>query len=168
MAELMPRLSHDFYNRSVVTVAQELLGQTLVFSNFSGIITETEAYRGQDDAASHAFKGPTPRSAIMFGAPGISYVYLIYGMYYCLNIVAEEEGSAAAVLIRGLQLSDRHLNGPGKICKHLGINKTHQGICLASSDHFYIQEGLKSVPYQSTPRVGIKVATDKAWRFIVD
>lgn len=164
----MRRLSHDFYHRSVLTVAQELLGKTLVFGNFKGIITETEAYGGYEDAASHAFKGPTPRSAIMFGPPGISYVYLIYGLHYCLNIVAEAEGSAAAVLIRGLKLNDRHLNGPGKMCKHLGINKTHQGISLVLSNRLYTEEGLKAVSYQSTPRIGIKAAKDKAWRFVID
>ena len=97
------KLCDDFYNRSVVEVAQDLLGKTLVFFNFRGVITETEAYRGADDEASHAFKGPTPRSSIMYGPPGYSYVYLIYGLYHCLNIVTEAEGNPAAVLIRGLQ-----------------------------------------------------------------
>ena len=164
----MYKLPYDFYNRPVLTVAQELLGKTLVFSDFSGIISETEAYGGRNDPASHAFRGPTPRSAIMFGPPGISYVYLIYGIYHCLNIVSEAEGSAAAVLIRGLQLSDRLLDGPGKLSKHLGINKMHQGISLASSDFLYVAEGLASVSYRSTARIGIKVAQDKAWRFVLD
>lgn len=161
------KLSKKFYARPCVQVAQDLLGKILVFRGFQGIITETEAYRGSDDPASHAFKGPTPRSAIMFGSPGISYVYLIYGVYHCLNIVTEEEGQASAVLIRGLQLSDRHLDGPGKICQHLGISKTQQGINLITSDQLYVTEGVKSVHYQATPRVGIKKAIDKPWRFVM-
>ena len=160
------KLCDDFYNRSVVEVAQDLLGKTLVFFNFRGVITETEAYRGADDEASHAFKGPTPRSSIMYGPPGYSYVYLIYGLYHCLNIVTEAEGNPAAVLIRGLQLPRVHLNGPGKICKHLGISKAHHGIHLVSSDDFYLNDGLHTIPYQATPRIGIKKATDKLWRFV--
>jgi DNA-3-methyladenine glycosylase len=164
----MNKLTHDFYNRHVVEVAQELLGKTLVFGNTKGIITETEAYRGLDDEASHAFKGPTQRSHIMFGPAGYSYVYLIYGMYHCLNIVTEEEGQASAVLIRGLLLPEIHLNGPGKLCRHLGITKQHHGLHLISHDSIYVAEGIEAVPYTTTPRIGIKKATDKLWRFVVD
>src|ERR1700729_4260135 len=113
------KLGRDFFNRNCAEVARDLLGQILVFGNYQGIITETESYRGLDDPASHAFKGPTPRAKIMFGTPGTSYVYLIYGMYHCLNIVTEEEESPSAVLIRGLKLIKPDvaiLNGPGKIC----------------------------------------------------
>lgn len=101
----MLKLSYEFYNRHVTEVAKDLLGKTLIVNNMQGIITETEAYKGADDEASHAFKGSTPRSSIMFGEPGFSYIYLIYGMYNCLNIVTEERGSPSAVLIRGLKLS---------------------------------------------------------------
>jgi DNA-3-methyladenine glycosylase len=158
-------LSQKFYNRHVVEVAQDLIGKTLVFGKHQGIITETEAYRGSDDEASHAFKGPTPRSEIMFGPSGYSYVYLIYGMYYCLNIVTEPLGNPSAVLIRGLQLPDIHLNGPGKICKHLGITKIHHGINLINHHSFYVT-GKNITPYQATPRIGIKKGIDKLWRFV--
>jgi DNA-3-methyladenine glycosylase len=160
------KLSIDFYNRHCVEVAKDLLGKTLIFKNFHGIITETEAYCGFDDEASHAFKGKTPRSSIMFGPAGYSYVYLIYGMYHCLNIVTESEGQAAAVLIRGLKLPEIHLDGPGKICKHLGITKAHQGVHLISSEDFYITQG-STLSHEATPRIGIKKANDKLWRFVV-
>lgn len=162
----MPKLSYDFYNQHVVNVAQNLLGKTLVFGHYKGIITETEAYRGTDDAASHAFKGITPRSKIMFGEPGYSYIYLIYGQYHCLNIVTEPLGQPSAVLIRGLRLPHIHLDGPGKICRYLGISKAQQGIDLVSSNDFYVTEGTSGVTYYATPRIGIKKANDKLWRFV--
>lgn len=161
------KLSEAFFDRSVIEVAKDLLGKTLVFDDFKGIITETEAYPGRDDEASHAFKGPTPRSSIMFGKPGYSYVYLIYGIYYCLNIVTEKEGQGSAVLIRGLKLPSVHLNGPGKICRHLGITKAHSAIHLISSNNFYLIEGIQAITYEVTPRIGIKKSVDKFWRFVM-
>jgi DNA-3-methyladenine glycosylase len=137
------RLTRDFFNRPTVQVAQDLLGKIMVFGSFGGIITETEAYVGQDDPACHAAKGITPRNAIMFGEAGFSYVYFIYGMYHCLNFVTEEEGFPAAVLIRGIQLikpSPHLLNGPGKLCRHLGITRDHNGIDLTLHDSFYVKE----------------------------
>jgi DNA-3-methyladenine glycosylase len=117
------KLTYNFYNNHVVDVARNLLGKKLVFKNYEGFITEVEAYRGFDDEASHAYRGTTNRSAIMFGAPGYAYIYMIYGMYYCLNVVTEEVGQASAVLIRGLRMPNIYLNGPGKICRYLGISK---------------------------------------------
>lgn len=163
----MIKLDTSFYQQDVVTVAKALIGKTLVFGDFKGIIMETEAYRGRDDEASHAFRGITPRTKIMFGAPGYSYVYLIYGMYYCLNIVAEAEGNAAAVLIRGLKLPDIYLNGPGKLTKQLGITKMHHGIHVVSSDLLYVTGGTNSLAIEATPRIGIKKAIDKLWRFVM-
>src|SRR5579883_1151698 len=128
------KLSYDFYNRDTVEVAQDLLGKRLSVGSYSGIITETEAYRGSDDEASHAFRGPTKRSAIMFGPAGYAYVYLIYGMYYCLNIVTEELGIPGAVLIRGVLTPDGNLNGPGKLCRSFGITKEQNGLNLVQSD----------------------------------
>jgi DNA-3-methyladenine glycosylase len=164
----MRRLSQRFYQRHVVEVAKDLLGKTLVFKEFKGIITETEAYRGAEDEASHACRGITSRSEIMFGDPGYSYVYLIYGMYHCLNVVTEKKGQPSAVLIRGLQLPHIHLDGPGKICKYLNITKTHNGIHLISNPDFYLTQGIIPVAYKATPRIGIKKATDKLWRFVMD
>lgn len=166
----MQKLEYDFFNRNVVEVARDLLGKTLHFHQFAGIVTETEAYRGSDDEASHAFKGPTKRSGVMFGPAGYSYVYLIYGMYNCLNIVAEEEGSGAAILIRGLKLPDIHLDGPGKICRHVGITREHSGINLIGNNDFYVSSrGLnEKVKYSSSSRIGIKKAIDKQWRFYIN
>jgi DNA-3-methyladenine glycosylase len=161
------RLTYDFYERPVTTVARELIGKKFVWNSFEGIITETEAYRGLDDAASHAARGMTPRSQIMFGPAGRIYVYFIYGMYHCLNIVTEGPGEPSAVLIRGIKLSTIHLNGPGKICRHLGINTSHTGLDITTQPTIYITRGI--VPQQTlmTPRIGIKKATDKLWRFIM-
>lgn len=166
----MIRLDRDYFSQSTLHVAKDLLGKELTFKTFKGLITETEAYVGQDDPACHAARGKTPRTTVMFGPPGVSYVYFIYGMYFCLNIVTESEGFAAAVLIRGLHLLHpeiKNLNGPGKLCKHLGITREHNGLDLITSEHFFFQDqGLKP-EFITTPRIGIKVGTDKLWRFLV-
>jgi DNA-3-methyladenine glycosylase len=163
------RLTHAFFNRPTLVVAEELLGKILVFNKHRGIITETEAYIGFNDPASHAFKGETPRTKIMFGKAGFSYVYLIYGMYYCLNIVTEKAGFPAAVLIRGIKLLDppeMHLDGPGKICRHMGITKAQYGIDVTTSEELYLGCINQTLSFSRTPRIGIKVATDKQWRFL--
>jgi DNA-3-methyladenine glycosylase len=162
------KLTDSFYQHHVVDVAQALLGKRLVYGPHQGIITETEAYRGSDDEASHAFRGMTQRSAIMFGPPGYAYVYIIYGLYYCLNIVAESAGQAGAVLIRGLKLPSLHLDGPGKICRHLGITKKDNGTYLVDNDQFYLTQGVPITRMLIQPRVGIRKAIDKPWRFIAD
>jgi len=162
------RLSYDFYKRNVVEVARDLIGKNLVFGNFQGIITETEAYRGSDDEASHAYKGVSNRSAIMFGPPGYLYVYMIYGMYYCINVVTEEVGQPSAVLIRGLRLPDVHLDGPGKICRYLGMTTRDNGINLISNDNFYLTQGINIANINITTRIGINKAIDKPWRFVAN
>ena len=164
------RLSRNFFNRCTLTVAQDLLGKVMVFGSMAGVITETEAYRGQNDPACHAARGKTLRNAVMFGPPGVSYVYFIYGMYHCLNFVTEEEGKPAAVLIRGLMLIEPaplYLNGPGKLCRHLGITRDHNAIDLTKDEDFYVKESPFSPPYESTPRIGIRRGQDKLWRFVV-
>src|SRR5262245_6331214 len=102
-----PKLSRSFYSRSTLDVASDLLGKVLVRrmgrKNLAGKIVETEAYVGPHDLACHASKGHTPRTSVMFGPPGYAYVYMIYGFYFCLNVVTEPAGHAAAVLIRGLE-----------------------------------------------------------------
>lgn len=165
----MKKLEKAFFNRSTLRVAEELLGKVLVFKDHKGIITETEAYMGFDDPASHAFRGVTPRTQLMFGEPGFSYVYLIYGIYHCLNFVTEEVGFPAAVLIRGLYLLDGsglHLNGPGKICRHLGISKEHNGLNLVSGNTLWVACMNQKLDFSTTSRIGIKVGTDKLWRFL--
>ncbi|MBX9785765.1 MAG: DNA-3-methyladenine glycosylase [Alphaproteobacteria bacterium] len=164
------RLSPDFFNRSTLDVAKELLGKILIFGEHAGVITETEAYIGQDDPACHAARGKTGRNAVMFGPSGVSYVYFIYGMYYCLNVVTEEEGRPAAVLIRGLMLlgpPPLFLNGPGKLCRYLGITREHNGIDLNLNDSFYLKDSTLSPQYEATSRIGISKGQEKLWRFVV-
>ena len=160
------RLNWSFFERPTVQVAQELLGKRLTFYNFSGLITETEAYHQDDDPACHAYKGKTAGNAPMFGPAGHSYVYFIYGMYYCLNVVTEPEGTAAAVLIRGLKIDQLSLDGPGKLCRHLKITKHHNTIDLTKCDYFYITDDGIKPNFISTPRIGIRQGTDKLWRFL--
>jgi DNA-3-methyladenine glycosylase len=164
------RLTRDFFDRPTLTVAQDLLGKIMIFKDSAGLITETEAYIGKDDPASHAYKGITKRTAVMFGPPGFSYVYFIYGMYNCLNFVTEEDGVAGAVLIRGLFLIEPaplYLNGPGKLCKHLGITREHNALDITESDFFYIKDSSLSPKYETTPRIGINRGQEKLWRFVI-
>lgn len=162
----MNRLGYEFYNRCPVQIARELLGKKFIFSHYTGIITETEAYRGLDDEASHAFKGPTKRAGIMFGPCGQIYVYMIYGIYFCMNIVTGNIGEAGAVLIRGLRIEDKILDGPGKVCRHLGITKVHNGLDLINNDQAYLTQGIDISNPIITTRIGITKAIDKPWRFI--
>jgi DNA-3-methyladenine glycosylase len=163
------RLKRDFFERPTVQVAQDLLGKVLFFKGYQGRITETEAYIGQEDAACHASKGRTPRTEVLFGQAGISYVYFIYGMYHCLNFVTEKEGYPAAVLVRAIQMEDiplSALNGPGKVCRYLGMTThEHNRIDVTLSPDFYVLDGT-SLPFEATPRIGIRVAMDKLWRFV--
>ncbi|HYX91264.1 MAG TPA: DNA-3-methyladenine glycosylase, partial [Myxococcaceae bacterium] len=124
------RLLRDFYDRSALIVARELLGKILVYADNgirrAGRIVETEAYVGEHDLACHASKGRTARTDVLFGPPGHAYVYLIYGMYHCFNVVTLPEGVAAAVLVRGLEPAEGlpshpRLDGPGKLCRAMGI-----------------------------------------------
>ena len=164
------RHKEDFFIKPAVEVAQNLLGQTLVFYKYKGIITETECYRGADDPASHAYRGMTERTRVMFDKPGLSYVYLIYGMYHCLNIVTEPVNSPSAILIRGLKLLEPYttvLDGPGKLCRVLNITKEHNYIDLTNHTDFYILPGKKIPKFISTTRVGIKNGFDKKWRFYI-
>ncbi|HBB53306.1 MAG TPA: 3-methyladenine DNA glycosylase [Legionellales bacterium] len=162
----MNKLQLDFFKRPTEIVAEELIGKIMMIHGKSCLVTETEAYKGDEDPASHAFKGPTERSAIMFGPCARLYIYLIYGMYHCMNIVAHEKGQAGAVLIRGLQLPNIHLNGPGKICKYFQIDRqlNHYDIC--QSDDIYIISHETPLEVIATPRIGIKKGHDKLWRFI--
>lgn len=166
------RLTAEFFQRDVLEVAPDLIGKILI-RKFNRetigryLITETEAYRGEEDLACHASKGRTPRTEVMYHAGGKIYVYLIYGMYQMLNFVTERESIPHAVLIRGIE----GYNGPGKLTRHLQIDKTFYGEDLALSDRLWIEdnEGFNPV-YTTGPRVGIDYAgdwKDKPWRFIL-
>jgi DNA-3-methyladenine glycosylase len=168
----MQKLNRAFFQRDTITVAQELLGKKIVFHGKECIINETEAYIGIDDPACHAACGKTKRNAIMFGEAGFSYVYLIYGMYNCLNFVTESDGFPAAVLIRGAEdIVDESgtrtkLNGPGKLCKYLGITKKGSEIDITQSNQFFVEDIKLTFPFKSTQRIGISKGTDKFWRFV--
>jgi DNA-3-methyladenine glycosylase len=179
-------LPREFYAQDTLEVARSLIGKLLVhrIENLilSGFIVEAEAYVGPDDRASHASRGLTRRTAPMFGPPGFAYVYLIYGMYYCFNVVTEKEGYPAAVLIRSLEphqgiiemrekrkvTSIKELtNGPGKLCQALGITKDMNGRDLCSSD-LWIEEGREPGKIGQGIRIGVHYARewkDKPWRF---
>ncbi|MBA3656343.1 MAG: DNA-3-methyladenine glycosylase [Gemmatimonadaceae bacterium] len=177
-----------FYNRETELVARDLLGAVLQCRTddgvASGIIVETEAYVGEHDEACHAFAGLTRRTALLYGRPGLSYVYFIYGMYWCFNAVTREEGLPSAVLIRavepfeGIPLIRRRrpavkreadlTNGPGKLCLALGIGREMNGISLQRGA-LVIRRGV-TVPdseVQVTPRIGITKAVDWPLRWIV-
>jgi len=178
-----------FLEHDTVEAARKLLGMYLCRVTgeglVSGIIVETEAYLSNNDPACHASRGRTRRNATMFGAPGIAYVYFIYGNYYCFNVVAGPEGKGEAVLVRavepagGLELMrkrrgegcpDKNLaSGPGKLCQAFAIDRSLDGHDL-SQKPLYLAENLARpdmLTIQSTPRIGISSAQDKCLRFIV-
>lgn len=173
MPQINNRLSNSFFKREVIQVAPELLGKVLVRKFDSGfvqkfIITETEAYRGKDDKACHANKGKTNRTEVMFGEGGLVYVYLIYGMYWLLNIVTGKENDASAVLIRGVE----NISGPGRVGKTLQLDKTFYGENLVRSDRIWIEDSGIKPNYKTVPRVGIDYAGEPwisiPWRFIAE
>lgn len=162
-------LNRTFFEQDTNTVSTHLIGKLLCFHNFKGIITETESYIGVDDPACHAASGMTKRTKIMFGLAGFSYVYFIYGKYYCLNIVTEALNFPAATLIRGIKLIHppyTYLDGPGKLCRFLGINLMHNAIDVTVSKTLYIKDIGCQLAYKSTPRVGISKGLDKIWRYV--
>lgn len=161
--EVPQKLPRSFYDRDTVTVARELLGAHLVHVvdgvERVGRIVEVEAYLGERDLAAHSSKGLTPRTRIMFGPPGFAYVYLIYGIYCCLNIVTEREGSACAVLLRAvepvLNVAGRAA-GPGLLCRAMGIDLHHNGHDLESDDLFLVSGPVgRASEVVARPRVGV-------------
>jgi DNA-3-methyladenine glycosylase len=185
------RLGRDFYRQPTLQMARDLLGKQLVRvlngQRLSGLIVETEAYIGEADKACHASRGRTPRTEVMYGPPGHAYVYFIYGMHHCFNVVTEEEGFPAAVLIRalepveGLEWMRRHrpgrsddqlTNGPGKLCAALAIDRTLNGVDLCTSQVFFVEEGrtVAGEEIATSPRIGIRsdeVARSRPWRFYI-
>jgi len=132
------------------------------------VITEVEAYRGRDDLACHAYKGKTKRTEVMFREGGLVYVYLIYGIYWLLNIVTGMEKDASAVLIRGIA----NISGPGRVGKKLQLDKTFYGENLSTSDRIWIENSGIDISFTATPRIGIDYAGEPwismPWRFIVE
>jgi DNA-3-methyladenine glycosylase len=199
----LPCLPSKFYQRPTIEVAQDLLGKILIAcenphfplndprsKSVAGRIVETEAYGG-DDPASHSCRGETPRCSIMFGKPGVAYVYFIYGMYEMLNFVTEPVGAPGAVLIRALEPiwgeslmmkrrgsvcrsrnRDHRLrlnltSGPGKLCRAFGIQMSHNGQSLQGPTLFVCDDGYRPPSIVKSPRVGIRLATEKLWRFYI-
>ena len=167
------RLGRGFFNQDVLVVAPQLLGKQLVRRYPDGtiatyIITETEAYRGEKDLACHASKGRTPRTEVMYGEGGHLYMYLIYGMYWMLNVVTGNVGIPQAVLFRGLL----EASGPGRLTRLIRVDKDFYGEDLASSDRIWVEECETLTPYTTGPRVGIDYAgepwKDMPWRFLIN
>lgn len=166
------RLKRDFYRQDVLDVAPRLLGQHLVRVFPDGkqgryMITETEAYRGEADLACHACRGRTPRTEVMFGDGGRLYMYLIYGMYWMMNVVTGTEGVPQAVLIRGL----REIGGPGRLTRLLQLDREFYGEDLVTSSRIWVEENRIRQEYASGPRIGINYAgrpwIDMPWRFLM-
>ena len=179
-----PKVPRLFYARPTLEVACDILGKYIVYNGtqgrFSAKVVEVEAYIGEDDPACHAFGGPTRRSEPLFGPPGYSYIYLIYGMYHCFNFVTEPRGRAAAVLLRaaepdeGLQLmhelspgkkDTQLLSGPGKFCRSFGLDLNQNCVDL-TSDMLYLENRAEPVGEVAvSTRIGISKGTDRPWRF---
>jgi DNA-3-methyladenine glycosylase len=172
------RLTRDFFARSVHEVAPDLIGVTLLLDGAGGPIVEVEAY-DQEDPASHAFRGPTPRNAVMFGPPGFAYVYRSYGIHWCLNFVCDAPGRAEAVLIRALlpehgidEMRARRgvgderalCSGPGKLCQALGIAREHDGAPL-DAPPFELLDRIEAPRIATGPRIGITKAVELTWRY---
>lgn len=192
----MEKLGRDFFDRDTVKVAQDLLGKVLVRRvdgmTLSGRITETEAYVGRVDKACHAYGYKrTARTETLFAPPGTAYIYLIYGIYHCLNFVTEPEGEPSAVLLRGLvplegaaemarrrfgkepdQLTSyqkKHfMDGPGKVCMALGLTRAQNGLDLTGEELFLMDDGSPQPPFHTGTRIGIDYAEEAVhfpWRF---
>jgi DNA-3-methyladenine glycosylase len=151
-----------------VVAAERLIGWTLLVDGVGGPIVETEAYR-HDDPASHAFSGQTARNEVMFGPPGHAYVYLIYGMHHCMNVVVEPEGRAAAVLLRALEPVaniEGRTRGPGLLCRALHIDRRHNGVDLLGDTLFVCAGDATPVRIVKRPRVGVDYAGHWARRLL--
>lgn len=147
-----------------MTVARALLGKTLVVGEVAGVICEVEAYLGLEDGAAHAARGITERTKVIYGPPGRAYVYLIYGMHYCLNLIAEPEGTPGCVLIRGVG----GVSGPGRLTRHFGITQSLNATTVfeAASPIRVFDGGLRPGRIEVTPRIGISKAVDWPLRFV--
>jgi DNA-3-methyladenine glycosylase len=179
-----PILHREFYDRPTIDVARDLLGKVLVHGPTAGIIVETEAYPGGDDLASHSARGLTDRTQVIFGPPGHAYVYFIYGMYECLNVVVESDGRPGCVLIRALEPAagieimrgrrpaaraiEDLASGPGKLTLAMAITRAHYGADLTRGSLVIRQPaGKRAVEIATTPRIGITQCAGRPLRFLI-
>ena len=181
-------IKREFYAENSVKVAEKLLGKLLVRElpegTLIGKIVEVEAYGGRDDPASHAYRGKTPRNQVMFGKPGLAYIYFTYGMHYCLNVKAEREGVPGAVLIRalepieGIEIMKKNrgvekitelTSGPAKLTKALRITTELNGWDLTLGKKLFICKSPREEKFEivAAPRIGIKAGTERLWRFYI-
>jgi len=176
----MPRklLARSYFNRPTLTVARGLMGKYVVRETEkgeqAGLIVEVEAYVGPEDKACHAARGRTPRTDVLFGPPGIAYVYLIYGMYHCLNVVTEREGFPAAVLIRAVECDNPTpvlIDGPGRLCRSFHIDRTLNRRDLTEGKTLWLEDRgtrITDAEVIMAPRIGVDYAGEcaaKPWRF---
>ena len=167
------RLTTQYFKQDALVLAPDLLGKTIVRKFDDGTelrskITETEAYRGEEDLACHASKGRTKRTEVMYHQGGEVYVYLIYGMYWMLNFVSGETNSPQAILIRGIE----NISGPGKVGKALKLDKSFYGENLGTSERIWVEHNLSAVTgIKTSKRIGIEYAgetwANKPWRFFI-
>ena len=186
MGERQLILPRPFYDRPVLEVARDLLGAVVIHGDVAVRLTEVEAYAGDVDPASHAFRGPTQRNAVMFGPGGHAYVYFTYGMHFCVNLVCGPEGRASAVLLRAGEVcagvekarsrrpgaADRDLaRGPARLTKALGIDRALDGADVTRrTSPLQVRRG-EPVPdsvVRRGPRVGVNAAAELPWRFWAD
>ena len=168
MRHVLPK---TFFNRPTIAVARDLLGKFLVrkigTQTIEGMITEVEAYVGPEDKASHASRGRTERTKVMFGHPGHWYIYLVYGMHHCLNVVTEKEGYPAAILIRSIEC----VSGPGRVSKHFKIEKRLNEKPASQTGGLWIEDrGICITKLMRGKRIGVDYAgkwKDKLWRWRV-
>lgn len=171
-------LQKTYFNRPTLKVARSLMGKYLVRQTeqgvMGGLIVEVEAYVGPEDRACHACRGRTPRTDVLFGAPGLAYVYLIYGMYHCLNVVTEREGFPAAVLIRAVEhrsSSAALIDGPGRVCRSFQVDRTLNRWDLTVGQKLWLEdrgERITDADIIAAPRIGVDYAGEwaaKPWRF---
>jgi len=179
-----PILKRSFYERPAIDVSRDLLGRIVVHGPTAGMIVETEAYPGGEDLASHSSRGITPRTRVIFGPPGHAYVYFIYGMYQCLNLVCEPDGKAGCALIRALEplagievMRSRRpaarkiadlASGPGKLTLAMAITLQHNGADVTRGS-LVVREPLEKRRFEirTTPRIGISQCVDAPLRFLI-
>ncbi|MGH7219770.1 MAG: DNA-3-methyladenine glycosylase [Nitrospiraceae bacterium] len=169
---ILPRI---YFNRPTLTVARSLIGKYVVREIdgriLVGKILEVEAYVGPQDKACHASKGRTRRTEVLFGPPGVAYVYLIYGMYHCLNVVTEREGFPSAVLIRAIEIDGELIDGPGRLCRALQIDRRLNRVDLTTGESLWFEDRgvlMARGDVGAHPRIGVDYAGEwvkKPWRF---